>query len=591
VSAYLVSRFSDGFKPVLAAYDTSTFPTEAFKAAILAEVNAVIVGPNIYDAQRFAGVALSAEAQAMIAANPQGEALVRLNRRLLDEAYPEDIFPNEMDGLVHTYAGNGQEGWSGGDAVAPTAVSFRRPYGLAVPSQERLLITDDLQRRIRGVNGFGGDSNYILTPLGKNLWDDYPARSSKLTLPLAVAVGADGQALIADYGNRRVRSMTPPCDETKPREPYYLYTVAGKGLPREGTPDTPCSNLYPSSYGPAAEGAKAVEADLQPTGVAGAVGGPYYLSEGERGRVWKVDAAGTLHAVNIPGLAYPMGLARAGDGRLFVADRDASRVWVVDVGGTAAAFAGSDTGAEAGSGPALEVKLTNPEAVAIAPDGSVYVAETGGHTVRRVKDGQLTTVAGTGAPGHTPGGPAGATPLDSPRGVAVDADDTLYVADSGNHRIVRVKGDALEAVSGGPGPGFPETDFLSGADVEEWAGSALWNGPAGLAFDGNGNLYVADTNNHKVRVLWKAADARFGPDPAVGPGDVNEDGSLDVNDVILTLQVTVDLVQISERRERIADVSPPGSPGVPPGDGALDVSDAIRIIRRIVGLIPDDEWP
>jgi DNA-binding beta-propeller fold protein YncE len=288
-----------------------------------------------------------------------------------------------------------------------------------------------------------------------------------------------------------------------------------------------------------------------------------------------------------------MGLALAPDGRLFVADRDGSKVWVVSAAGQATIFAGTTPGDGGDGAAATLAKLNGPEAIAFAPDGSLYIADTGNQKIRRVApDGTISTVAGTGQAGFSPGGPALSAPLSSPEGVAVDLDGSLYIADTMNHRIVRVTPAGLmEPVLGGPDPGQPERMFISlitQQDLDTGGGCALLYQPAGIAFDGKGNLYIADRHNHRIRVLWGAAKVH-GPGQ---PGDVNEDGVVNIQDGILALRIIVQGIKVTDCRKSLADVAPhPGTDGRPAGNGTVDTTDAIRILRRAVGFIKDSDWP
>jgi hypothetical protein len=131
---------------------------------------------------------------------------------------------------------------------------------------------------------------------------------------------------------------------------------------------------------------------------------------------------------------------------------------------------------------------------------------------------------------------------------------------------------------------------VRGDDVEEWSGAARFYEPAGLAFDGSGNLYIADRRNHRIRALFQAARASAGPPPALA-GDMNHDNKINIRDVILALQIVAKIVTPTDEQKSLADVAP--SPGVqrPYGDGRVDISDIIRLIKRSVGLIPDAQWP
>jgi len=139
--------------------------------------------------------------------------------------------------------------------------------------------------------------------------------------------------------------------------------------------------------------------------------------------------------------------------------------------------------------------LLLPSTIAFDAQGNLYFAETGNHVVREYSvAGVLTTVAGTGVQGFSgDNGPATAAELDSPAGLAVDAAGNLYIADTHNHRVRKLSAatGTISTVAGTGTPGFSGDGGLATA-----AQLAL---PTALALDSSGNLYVADTNNHRVR--------------------------------------------------------------------------------------------
>src|SRR5581483_7612609 len=159
------------------------------------------------------------------------------------------------------------------------------------------------------------------------------------------------------------------------------------------------------------------------------------------------------------------------------------------------------TGDQTGDGgPAVSAALVTPSAVAVGPDGSVYISEAGkdgvagGHRVRRVSpDGTIRTVAGTGKEGFSGDGhPATAAALSKPHGLAVAADGTLYIADQGNQRIRRVSPDGVIQTIFGGGKAKPEDAPL--------AENAKIDSPDGLALGKDGELYVA-----AQRALYRVA--------------------------------------------------------------------------------------
>ncbi|MFI1973247.1 hypothetical protein BLA24_06195 [Streptomyces cinnamoneus] len=158
-------------------------------------------------------------------------------------------------------------------------------------------------------------------------------------------------------------------------------------------------------------------------------------------------------------------------------------------------LAGTGEAGSSGDGaPALRATLDQPRAVAVERTGHVLVAEWKGHRVRRIApDGTITTVAGTGVPGYGgDGGPAVDALLNEPGGLALDDEGNLYVADYWNHRIRRISPDGLIVTVAGTGrPGH-------GGDGGP-ALAARFNEPRGLALDARGNLYVAEWKGHRVR--------------------------------------------------------------------------------------------
>jgi RHS repeat-associated protein len=199
----------------------------------------------------------------------------------------------------------------------------------------------------------------------------------------------------------------------------------------------------------------------------------------------------------------PLSVAAAPDGSFYIGQlRDGgfgpSRVWRVDPEGIIHRIVGSgaiEDDPDQDGGPAFSAKINAPRGIAIAPDGSVYIA-TGGHRVRRVDpNGIITTVAGTGTAGFLgDGGPAVDARLHTPEGVAVGPDGALYIADAGNGRVRRVGPDGrISTFAGGAGGGFPTGD--GGPATEANIGAV-----DGLAFDPDGGLYLS---TYSQDLIWR----------------------------------------------------------------------------------------
>jgi sugar lactone lactonase YvrE len=167
----------------------------------------------------------------------------------------------------------------------------------------------------------------------------------------------------------------------------------------------------------------------------------------------------------------------------------------VGTNGEITTVAGTGTGGFSGDGGlATDARLSVPAGVAVDGAGTLYIADQENHRVRRVgTDGKITTVAGTGTGGFFgDGGPATRAQLLAPAGVAVDGAGTLYIADTGNHRVRQVGADGKITTVAGTG-----TDGFSG-DGGPATRARLW-APAGVAVDSSGNVYIADERNRRVR--------------------------------------------------------------------------------------------
>jgi sugar lactone lactonase YvrE len=194
-------------------------------------------------------------------------------------------------------------------------------------------------------------------------------------------------------------------------------------------------------------------------------------------------------------LSTVSGVAVAPDGSVYLTDTGQSRVRKVAPNGTISTIAGNGTSGGAGDGgQATLAQLQTPRGLALGPDGSLFIAEQGGHRVRKVApDGVISTVAGTGVAGSSgDGGPAAQAMLSGPFGVAVGLDGTLYIADTVNHRIRRVGTDGVITTVAGDGtPGFAGDDGP--------ATLAKLREPRGLTVERDGALVLVDTENHRVR--------------------------------------------------------------------------------------------
>lgn len=207
-------------------------------------------------------------------------------------------------------------------------------------------------------------------------------------------------------------------------------------------------------------------------------------------------------------LRSPVGLAFDEDGNLYIAERFNHRILRVDPSGIVTVVAGSLTedgyarrGFSGDGGPATEAELSDASAIATGPDGDLYISDSRNHRVRMVdRDGIITTVAGNGKEGFSgDGGPATRASLDFPLGLALDGEGNLYIWDSGNLRIRMVARDGTITTVAGTGEPGSSPDGTPA--IEARLASPSDHMPLGLALDGAGRLLITDQGNNRIWMI------------------------------------------------------------------------------------------
>ena len=383
------------------------------------------------------------------------------------DVYVADSSANEVlelspSGRLSVFAGTGVAGFSG-DGGPATQAELSFPTALALSSNGDLYIADSGNNRIRMVSPSGVITTVAGTGVAGFSGDGGPAPQAELSFPTAIALSSTGALLIADGGNRRVREVSPT---------GTITTVAGNG-----------------TLGLSGDGGPATQAGLsEPLGVAAGPGG-IYVADAWNDVVRRILPSGVIETVAgaADGLQFPVAVALNAAGDIFVADWS-NRVIEVTPSGAARTVAGTGVAGFSGDGgPAVKAELDRPSGLAVAPNGDLYIADSGNNRIRMVSpNGIITTIAGTGVAGFSgDGGPAVKAELNDPEGLAIGPGGGLYIADSHNQRIREVlPGGAIRTVAGNGEVGY------TGEGVP--ALSAALNYPAGVALDSSGNLYVAD---------------------------------------------------------------------------------------------------
>lgn len=197
------------------------------------------------------------------------------------------------------------------------------------------------------------------------------------------------------------------------------------------------------------------------------------------------------------GFGSPRAVAYDTQGNLFLVDSRNNQVTRLTPDGQLTIIAGTgQEGYSGDGGPATSALLDRPSAIALQPDGTLLIADTGNHRIRSISpEGTIRTIAGTGSAGNGgDGGPATTAQLRSPAGIIVDVDGTVLIADTGNHRIRRINSTGVMTAIAGSGK---EGDTGDGGP----AAAATFLRPAALLLLPDKRILIADTAAHRVRAL------------------------------------------------------------------------------------------
>jgi DNA-binding beta-propeller fold protein YncE len=337
------------------------------------------------------------------------------------------------DWIITTAVGIGEKGFAG-DGGPANAALLNGPFDIAFDAVGNLYFSDTFNWRIRRVDARSGAISTVAGNGDKGYsGDGGPATAAALNEPYGIVLDRAGNIFIADRLNRRVRRVDAASG--------VMTTIAGTG-----------EAAYSGDGGPAARA----------------------------------------------GLAEPNGLAfDAAQRHLYITDVADNRVRVIDLAtGTIATFAGTGAGEHSGDGgKATAAGSFGARAVKVGTDGTVYILERQGSSLRAVDPatGIITTIAGTTARGYGgDGGPALEAVFDAPKEMAIDRDGSLLIVDTENHAIRRI--DRATGIVSNLAGGRQGTGGDGGP-----ATAAGLDRPHGAVVGPDGAIYIGDTNNHRIR--------------------------------------------------------------------------------------------
>jgi trimeric autotransporter adhesin len=397
--------------------------------------------------------------------------------------------------------------------ITTVATQLAGGLGLAVDAQGNLFVAEPSPARVRK---FAPDGSVTIVAGGgaDTSGADGPATGVRLGYPTGVAIDPQGNLWIADYLGGRISMVTPSgVIHTAARgllaprhiavDPHgNVVFMDGAGQLQEITPDGSVKLLSGKGVPGAAAGGSATAAQIgYPGDVAVDPQGNVFIADLDSRRVWKVTPAGIISAAAGTGVAgfsgdggpateaMLSGVAAVKcdrQGNLYIGDNN--RVRKVSPDGTISTIAGNGTRASSGDGgPALNAAINAVSGLEVDSKGNLYIIEGVAPRIRKVTtDGTIQPFAGNGTSGFSgDGGPATGASLNFPQSVAADAQGNVFVADMNNQRVRKISPTGI--ITTVAGTGTPTS-------------SALFN-PAGVAVDAQGNLYIADKENYRIRKL------------------------------------------------------------------------------------------
>ena len=474
--------------------------------------------------------------------SPSGVAVDKSRNVFIADTVNYMIRKVNPNGVISTIAGNAKlcqdPTTACGDGAVATAAQLNYPTGMTADANGTVYIADTGDNKIRVVNlstatitvaGVTIPSKFIATVAGNGntcaastaaCGDNGAALSAQLNTPQSVAVDSTGNIYIADAGDRRIRVVNGVTG--------VITTYAGNGNPCN--PATGCGNNGPATAGSISN----------PWQIALDASGNLFVADAPVNMIREINAStGVITTVAGTGrgafagdgglatkaaINHPRGVAVDSLGNVLIADTGNQRVRNFAVGGNIATAAGGGNGND--GSVATSGILGGDRGVALDTAGNIYIADSYNNRIRKVTPsappstiGNISTIAGTGIAGFAgDGGPAIAAGLNFPGDVAVDSSNNVYISDTSN-LVIRKYNPAtgnIAVIAGTAGAACTVHPCGDGGP----AIGAHFGMPTSIALDSSGNIYIADTTLHSIRVVNTGSSSIVVANVSIAPGNI-----------------------------------------------------------------------
>jgi len=364
----------------------------------------------------------------------------------------------------------GTPGTEGNTNATGSAARFNEPFGLAVDDSGTVYVADASNNAIRRITSAGVVTTFAGgTGPGST---DGAATSAQFDEPRGICIDATGTIYVADYDNHLIRKITPA---------GTVSTFAGQADVQGNADGIGTSATFRG-----------------PMGIAVDATGVVYVADTGNRAIRRISPSGGVTTVTLSGstLSEPRGIAITASGTLLVADYGSHTIRSMTSSGAVTTAAGSIETPGTADGAITAARFHYPSAVAVSSDGTVHVADTENDTVRKISGGSVTTTAGLAGRVLTADGRGTSARFDAPYATAVDSNGVVYVADQAAHIIRRIGTDGEVTTFAGL-PGAFGIDDGTGDGARFYA-------PTGVAVDSAGNVYVADSLNSTIRKITPA---------------------------------------------------------------------------------------